>query len=75
MYTRPKEDGVYVPRDAMDLIQVLYDDSTTRDATWYQIEKMVKDPAFSITQMKEYQPDLWNWVVKTCHTYWESKRH
>lgn len=74
MYARSKEDGVYVPRDVADLIQVLYDDAVTHDATWHRLIEMVKDPSFSITQMKEYQPDLWNWVIKACHEYWGDSR-
>lgn len=74
MFPRSKEDGVFVPRDVFDLIQVLYDDAVTRDATWYQITEMVKDPNFSVTQMKEYQPDLWSWVIKACHEYWDSRK-
>lgn len=73
MYTRSIEDGVYVPRDKADLLEVLYDDAVTRDATWYRLEQMIKDPSFSITQMKEYQPDLWSWVIQACHAYWDSR--
>lgn len=73
MFNCPMEQGVYVPDSVYDLIEVLYDDSIERDPTWYKIKDMIDKPGFSITQMKEYQPDLWNWVVQSCKKYWRSR--
>lgn len=70
MFPRSVEDGVHVPRDKLDLLEVMYDKNVTRDATWHLIMSMIDSPSFSITQMKEYQPDLWNWVIHACHEYW-----
>lgn len=74
MSRRPIEQGVYVPNTVLDLVEVLSCKSVPHDPEWYKLREMVDQKGFSISQMKEYQPDLWNWVVRASKIYWKDKQ-
>lgn len=57
-----------------ELIQVMYDDpSYVQAAEFAIIQSQLSDPNFSVTSMKEYQPDLYNWVQTITREYWERR--
>lgn len=62
-------------RNVHDLIEVIYDDPSYRQAPEFAIiQNQLSDPNFSVTSMKEYQPDLYNWVLKATREFWERRK-
>lgn len=61
-------------RNIAELIQVMHDDpSYTHSAEFSRIQAQLKDPNFSIEYMKEYQPDLYNWVQMVTKEFWRRR--
>lgn len=61
-------------RNVFELIQVMHDDpSYAQTAEFSRIQAQLSDPNFSVTAMREYQPDLYNWVTKITKEFWERR--
>lgn len=57
-----------------ELIQVIHDDPEyAKEAEFSLIQRQLSDPNFSVTAMKEYQPDLFNWVQKKTLEFWRKR--
>lgn len=61
-------------RNVYDLIQVMHDDpSNCKDEEFSILQTMIKDENFSISQLKEYKPDLYKWITKKTKEFWERR--
>lgn len=62
-------------KDVFELIQVMHDDPSYSQAIEFsKIQAQLSDPNFSIEAMREYQPDLYNWVLKITREFWERRK-
>lgn len=57
------------PQNAKEVITVMNDPRIVKTEKWYQVMKKVQSPSFSVAQMKEYQCDMWEYVLSCARTY------
>jgi hypothetical protein len=63
-----------MPENNSELLDVLYADTTVRDRRWAEIIEMMKDPQFSVTALREYKSDLWEYLVDQTNKVYDSIR-
>lgn len=57
------------PQNAQEVISVMCDQGVVRSEKWYQVMRKVQSPNFSVAQMKEYQSDMWEYVLSCTRIY------